>query len=412
MSEAIRKRKMKDLVRRIISGIKRRIDPTDNGRVKRIMNNPPPVRDDEIVFASSSDFSGNPKALFLYMINNGYNEKYHITWMFEKEENYFEFDIPNVSSEIIWNRKGIRRPAAQRAAMSAKYIFYSHNVNWIRRFREEQNFINLWHGCGYKADMKSDKRKIYYDYLMVTGKKYIDIFREVLKNPDGNILDLGYPRNEFLISDDSNAQSVLDELKRSSGASKSIIWLPTYRKSVFERLSSDSGLSETGLPILSDEKAIIDINEWCTEQRILLILKQHFLQSDYGISFDELSNIVLLSDDNLRELNVEFYELMGKTDALLTDYSSAAIDYMLTDKPIGYTLDDFEGYEQSRGWSFDNVKDFMPGHHIYDMTDLKTYIKDVADGLDPYADWRHRVSNEAHTYTDSFSKRILDYFGI
>lgn len=403
---------MTELIRRVASGIKRRIDPSDNGRVKRITNNPPPVSDNEIVFASSSDFSGNPKALFLYMIKHGYNEKYHITWMFEKAENYFEFDIPNVSSEIIWNKKGIRRPAAQKAAMRAKYIFYSHNVNWIRNFREEQNFINLWHGCGYKADMKSDKRKIYYDYLMVTGKKYIDIFKEVLKNPDGNVLDLGYPRNEFLFSDESGAGSLLDDLKKASNASKCIIWLPTYRKSVFERLSSETGLGETGLPILADADAIGEINEWCRTQGVLLILKQHFLQSEYGATIDGLSNVVLLNDDSLRASNVEFYELIGKTDALLTDYSSAAIDFMLTDKPIGYTLDDFGGYEKSRGWSFDNVKDFMPGHHIYDIGELKDFMQDVSEGKDPHREWRHKVSAEAHTFTDDFSKRILDYFGI
>ena len=403
---------MNGLIRRVASGIKRRIDLTDKGRVKRIMSNPPPIKDNEIVFASSSDFSGNPKALFLYMIEHGYNEKYHITWMFEKPENYFEFDIKNVSSEIIWNKRGIRRPAAQKAAMSAKYIFYSHNVNWIREFREGQNFINLWHGCGYKADMKSDKRKIYYDYLMVTGRKYIEIFRTVLKNSEGIILDLGYPRNEMLHSDDSNAGAILRDLKRAVGAKKSIIWLPTYRKSVLDRLSSDTGLSDTGLPILADAVAVRDINEWCRENEVLLILKQHFLQSKYGVSFEDLSNIVLMSDESLRKQDAEFYELMGKTDALLTDYSSVAIDYLLTDKAIGYTLDDFDGYEQSRGWSFENVKEFMPGHHIYDLNDLKAFIKDIACGIDPHEEWRRRVKSEAHTYTEDFSKRILDYFGI
>ena len=403
---------MVGFIRRAASGIKSRIDPTDNGRVKRIMNNPPSVRDDEIVFASSPDFSGNPKALFMYMINHGYNEKYHITWMFEKPENYFEFDIPNVSSEIIWNKKGIRKPAAQKAAMSAKYIFFSHNVNWVRKFGEDQNFINLWHGCGYKADMKSDKRKIYYDYLMVTGRKYIDIFREVLKKPDGNILDLGYPRNEFLLSDTSGAGVFLDTLKQQAGAEKCIFWMPTYRKSVLGRLSSDTGLSETELPILTDAGAMREIDEWCRNKEVILVLKQHFLQSEYIERFKDLSNMVLLNDDMLREQGVELYELLGKSDALLTDYSSVAIDYMLTDKPIGYTLDDFEGYEQARGWSFDNVKEYMPGHHIYDLEGMKSFIDDVATGLDPHAEWRSEIKNEVHTYKDGFSHRIIEFFGI
>ena len=96
----------RSVIARILSGVWRRLDPTDKGRVKRIMKNPPAVRQDSIVFTSSDDYTGNPKALFLYMIDHGYNQKYRITWLFEKKENYFRFDIPNVDSVLIWNDKG------------------------------------------------------------------------------------------------------------------------------------------------------------------------------------------------------------------------------------------------------------------------------------------------------------------
>jgi len=403
---------MAEIIKKVFSGIWRRISPTDNGRVKRIMKNPPEVMEDSIVFTSSDDYTGNPKALFLYIIEHGYNEKYKITWLFEKPENYFEFDIPNVSSEIIWNKKGIRKPAAQKAAMSAKYIFYSHNVNWIRKYNEKQYFINLWHGCGYKADMKSDKKKIYYDYLMVTGKKYIDIFRKVLKKPDGNILDLGYPRNEFFFSSRSRANEVLREMKKETNADKTIIWLPTYRKSVFARLDSDTGLGETGLPVLYSEEDIMELDRWCRSKKVLVILKQHFLQQDYDVNKESIKNIVFVSDNDLRQADADLYELIGCTDALLTDYSSVAIDYMLLDKPIGYTLDDFDEYENARGWSFDKVKEFMPGHHINNLDELKVFVSDISEGKDPHDAWRRKVRSEAHTYTGDFSKRILDYFGI
>ena len=85
---------------------------------------------------------------------------------------------------------------------------------------------------------------------------------------------------------------------------------------------------------------------------------------------------------------------------------------MLLDKPIGFTLDDFDNYEDARGWSFDNVKDYMPGHHIYCMEDMKHFIKDVSEGNDTYRDWRAKIRPEMQTYDDGFSKRILDYFGI
>ena len=171
---------MAGFIKRAVSAVWRRIDPTNKGRIKRIMKNPPAVQPDRIVFVSSDDYTGNPKALFLYMIEHGYNEKYKMTWLFERKENMFDFGLPNVSTALIWDKHGIRTPAAQKAAMSAKYIFYSHNVNWVRKYSPEQTFVDLWHGCGYKGNMASDKKKIYYDYVIVTGKKYIEVFKDHL----------------------------------------------------------------------------------------------------------------------------------------------------------------------------------------------------------------------------------------
>ena len=406
---------MGSFTERVTKGIRRRLDFSDKARIKRILKDPPAVRKDSIVFVSSDDYTGNPKALFLYMIEHGYNRKYKITWLFEKRENYFEFNIPNVRSVYMWAdvETGEQRTYESfKAVMSARYVFYSHNVNWVKRFSEDQTFVDLWHGCGYKGDLRSDKRRIYYDYLMVTGRKYIDIFRDVLKDPDGKILDLGYPRNEFLFSTRSQAGELIDRLKEKAGADRTVIWMPTYRKSTVARLDTDTAIGDTGLPVIYDAEAMKALDKECRDAGVIIIVKQHLLQQDYAVSPEELSNIVFLSDRQLKERDADLYELMGQTDALLTDYSSVAIDYMLLDKPIGYTLDDFDQYEDARGWSFDNVKEYMPGHHIYTQDDLYQFIRDISAGSDPYRSRRAEIIDDVQTYKDGFSKRILEYFGI
>jgi CDP-glycerol glycerophosphotransferase (TagB/SpsB family) len=85
---------------------------------------------------------------------------------------------------------------------------------------------------------------------------------------------------------------------------------------------------------------------------------------------------------------------------------------MLVDKPLGYTLDDFDRYEDARGWSFDNVKEYMPGHHIYTQDDLHRFVRDISAGSDPYRHRRAEIIDDVQTYRDGFSKRILEYFGI
>lgn len=403
---------MNNIIRRVYNGIKRRLDFSDAARIKRIVKNPPPVQQDLILFTSSEDYSGNPKALFLYMIEHGYNERYRFVWLFERRENYFEFDIPNVSSVCMYREGKERSFAAQKAALSARYLFYSHNLNWVRNFREEQTYIDLWHGCGYKGELKRDRTKVYYDYLMVTGRKYIDIFRDVMNDPDGNILDLGYPRNEFFASSRSNAAAYMASLKEKTGAGKAVIWMPTYRKSPVGRLSTDVQLGDTGLPVVYTNGDLKAIDGCCREAGVLLIIKKHHLQSEYDTDAELLSNVIFIGSDTLKDEGADLYEFMAQTDALLTDYSSAATDYLLLDRPVGYTLDDYEEYEAARGFSFEGVRDYMPGHHIIDMPELRRFIEDVAEGRDPHREWRHKVLPEMQTYTDGFSERILDYFGI
>ena len=399
-------------IKRKAKSIWRRIDPSEEGKIRRIVKDPPPVQEDLILFTSSEDYSGNPKALFEYMIEHGYNERYKFVWLFENRDNLINFEIPNVKSVCMYKEGKQRSAEAQRVALSARYLFYSHNLNWVRNFRDEQTYIDLWHGCGYKGELKRDKTKVYYDYLMVTGKKYIDVFRDVMNDPDGNILDLGYPRNEMLFRENTSAGVFLEELLSDAGAKKAIIWMPTYRKSHVARLSTDIELGETGLPVVYTEEEIRQINQYCEDNDVLLIIKKHHLQKDYTVDSGNIRNIAFVGSDTLRDNNADLYEFMAGTDAMLTDYSSAAIDYLLLDKPIGYTLDDFDEYEEARGWSFDNVKDYMPGHHIYTLDDLREFIADVAKGKDPHAEWRQRILPEMQTYTGHFSERILDYFGL
>lgn len=397
---------------RAVRSLKRRLGLSDKERINKLLANPPPVEEDRMVFTSSEDYSGNPKALFLYMKEEGLLEKYRVTWLFERRENCFDFPEANVESVCMFNKEGKRTWQAQKAVMSARYIFYSHNVNWVKRFRPEQTFVDLWHGCGYKGALKSDATRVYYDYLMVTGERYIGIFRDVMDDPDGNILDLGYPRNDMFHTRRSSAAAFLASLKEKAGAQKIIIWMPTFRHSSVKRLDTDIALSSTGIPLLYGAQELRRLNGCCRQQSVLLIIKKHHLQVTYDLPKEGMDHVLFLEGDDLRKGNADLYEMLAGTDALLTDYSSTAIDYMLLDKPIGYTLDDFDRYEDARGWSFANVKDYMPGHHIYSMEDLLAFVRDVAEGADPYAADRARILPEMHTCTEGFSRRIAEYFGI
>ena len=55
------------------------------------------------------------------------------------------------------NGSTIRRAEAYKYALTSKYIFYTQAFNWIGMSRRNQLFIDLWHGCGYKANKNGRK---------------------------------------------------------------------------------------------------------------------------------------------------------------------------------------------------------------------------------------------------------------
>ena len=85
-------------------------------------------------------------------------------------------------------------------------------------------------------------------------------------------------------------------------------------------------------------------------------------------------------------MDVTLQELLSQTDALLTDYSGIAFEYLLLNHPIGYVLEDVEEYLP--GFSVDCPEDFMPGEKIRDMSDLELFLYNVFRGKDVWKEER------------------------
>ena len=123
-----------------------------------------------------------------------------------------------------------------------------------------------------------------------------------------------------------------------------------------------------------------------------------------------LSNLVLINDAFLAEHHVMNYELMGKADALLTDYSSVYHDYLLLNRPIGLCWDDYEEFARREGFVVDVDTVLAPGEKIYTTEDLCGFINRLAAGEDRLREVRTEVRNMIHDYQDAdSSRRVVDY---
>ena len=66
------------------------------------------------------------------------------------------------------------------------------------------------------------------------------------------------------------------------------------------------------------------------------------------------------------ERGFTLHELLGESCALVTDVSSAYVDYLLLDRPIVHHFPDIEAYGHSRGYSFEPIQDYLAGPVVDD----------------------------------------------
>lgn len=368
-------------------------------------------KDRYIVMESRPDFSDNARALYEYMIENGYNKKYHITWLVNDPKRYRKYRTKNVKFVRKFGRFHRRRTIrAFYHTLRAKYVVFTHACRWVAQKNENQIYINLWHGCGYKSSRGEEGLTNIFDYCLVPGDVFVETKMEFFGCPKEKIIPIGYPRYNQLKKDNPKVDELFNHLNPK--ATKNILWMPTFRESRQLLYYKDPIPSIIGFPLMRSVLDFEKLDEISREANVNLIIKWH--RNAGGCSGDkqESTNVFYLDNKDLEENDIQLYELIAKTDALITDFSSVAIDYLLLDRPIGFTMDDYEDYKNTRGFVFEDPKKYMPGTYLYDLDGLKTFLCDVAAGKDEFAQNRKEIMGETHNITDDYCQRILEYFDL
>lgn len=368
------------------------------------------VEENIYIFSSRPDFSDNAKYMYSYILNKheGVNEKY--IWLVNFD--YQSTDCNNNTKFIKLNSKFHKGQSLKALyyISKAKMIFFTHTspMKELKK-KDDQIIINLWHGCGYKSVEKGEKSWIDdnpFDYALVPGTVFIKTKSEFWGCNENQILPIGYPRYDLLFQENLDAEKYK---KKICSNNKLVVWMPTFRKTINGNYPEEQVCSNYDLPLLSSDSEMKYLNEICKKENIVLCIKRHPMQLAYSCEHLHLSNIIFIDNEFLVNNNIDLYSLLRYSDSLITDYSSIAIDYLLLDKPIAFTLNDFESYSKSRGFVFDDPKKYMPGHHIYNFSDLIDYLKSVAEGQDAYKGDRDRIMSDVHNRCDNYCERIFNH---
>lgn len=242
---------------------------------------------------------------------------------------------------------------------------------------EGQQIIQLWHGCGaYKqfgfarpdgqtGGVRVSKGHRRYTGAIVSAEEIRDCYAQGYDIPLERVHATGIPRTDVFFDEAYCARAkerILEKYPQITDRKK-ILFAPTYRGTRIADATYD-------FDKLDPEQFTRALGEEYT-----LLLKWHPAMAGnlkkgapypYQKSLDGLC-IIDVSEEDINDL-------MMVSDMMITDYSSAIFEYLLTEKPIAYYVYDRESYASARGL-FYSFEDYVYGETASDQEELIRAVK-------------------------------------
>ncbi len=292
--------------------------------------------------------------------------------------------------------------------LTARYVFFTHRC-LMRKFPDSVVSVNMWHGMPFKkiGALLANDEGIRSRYVLATSDFWTPIMEQAMR-PLGKVLTTGLPRNDRLFSDRAAVRRKLGVQDRED-VRRIVAWLPTYRKSVRGEIRED-GL-ESGSVFGIDDADPQAINEFGRAHDMLVWVKPHPMSPFEQI--EEHSHLLIVGDAWLMRKNLSLYETLGASDALISDISSVAVDYLLLDRPIVHSFPDIEAYRHTRGFTVEPIEDYFMGPTTKTWEEAKRELKRIFNGEDPGRENRQAMRELFHKHKDGqATRRLMDELGI
>ena len=358
-----------------------------------------PVLKNVVLFETfnAKNYSDSPKYIYEYLESH-YPGQFECVWAL------------NNGSKPKYGGKVVKRFSFEYAYYLARAKYLVFNVRpplWYRK-REDQIFLETWHGTPLKrlvfdqeevtAASPKYKQQFYkqrkdWDYLISAN----DFSTETLARCfmyEGEMLAVGYPRNDILYAE--NKEELALEIKKKLNIpldKKTILYAPTWRDDEYY------GKGQYKFELQLDCKML---KENIGDEYVLL-LRTHQYISDrldttglegfaYNVSqYDDISELYLISD------------------ICITDYSSVFFDYANLRRPILFYTYDIEKYKnQLRGFYIDMMSE-VPGPLLYTNEEVLEAIKNIDQIEEEYKERYDQFYNRfCHLDDGNASKRCVE----
>lgn len=347
-----------------------------------------PVKPNKIICRSYNNnvVSCNPKYISKYILENLPRDSYEIVWIVS--------DLDTIESGALPGVRFVRFSTIKYAfeMSNAKFIIYNKRMDFMVPKRKNQVYVQMWHSSARLKKIEGDASKnlsrYYLDLakkdskkidLMVSGSRHsTDIYRRAFWY-NGEILNIGTPRNDMLIKHSVEEQKAIKEKLGIPISEKIILYVPTFRTNY----KFDYSLFE-GKKV---EKALKTkfSGEWNVLKRYHPNLyKEKFFK-------DETKNVRNVSS------YYDIQELLLVADCIITDYSSVMFDYCLTLRPIFLFVPDIDTYfVEDREFYFKieeipftinkSMEELVSSIHKYDDSSYKSKVKSFLNRIGSFED--------------------------
>lgn len=353
--------------------------------------------DDKLVFFESfqgRNYSCNPKGIYKAMVSNETYNAYKYIWAFRdvKSHDYLKSN----------NTKVVKFESFKyyRALAKAKYWILNSNTRKFVTPKENQVFVQTWHGTPLKkigcdvekagnavtelADIaplyrrEADKISFFVSSSKFCTEKIVSAFD---LGDDKKVLETGYPRNDELFTATNEDVSSIKKKLGIDEKKHVILYAPTFRDNAHSQITGFS--NAIGIDFKRLEQMLGD-------DYVILFRGHYFISkaADFSIYGDFLIDVSDVEDIN---------ELYLASDLLITDYSSVFFDYANLRKPILFYMYDLDAYKNHIRDLYIDVLD-LPGPIIEEFDELAEQIKrKVAWHA---VDMKYSLFNEKYNYLD------------
>ncbi|MGH3356368.1 MAG: bifunctional glycosyltransferase/CDP-glycerol:glycerophosphate glycerophosphotransferase [Nocardioidaceae bacterium] len=293
-----------------------------------------------------------------------------------------EGGVPVVRNSLEWFR----------VLRSAKYLIDNMYQPLYHRKPEGQVIITTFHGYPFKQmglphweNLQFSRERVStylarareWDYLVSPARYATPLLKRDF-GYDGEVLEIGYPRNDVLKS--AEGQSIRSATRESLGIAdhvSCVLYAPTFR----DYLTVDDHLA----PMIDFLDA-----DWLAQtlgDDYVLLIRGHAFNRRVPKRYQRSTNLVDVTD------YPDPADLCLASDLAVLDYSSLRFDYGVTGKPMLFLVPDLDQYQSTRGLLID-YQPTAPGPLLGSTQELATAIRDLDSVVATYRDAYRRFQED------------------